>query len=83
VQKLLVHTRFRRRGLARRLMEALETSARQRKLSLLVLDTVEGDAAEQLYPQIGYQRAGEIPAYARSGAGGLDATVIFYKLLSD
>jgi acetyltransferase len=83
VQKLLVHTRFRRRGLARGLMEALETCARQRKLSLLVLDTVKGDAAEQLYPKIGYQRAGEIPAYARSGAGGLDATVIFYKLLSD
>jgi acetyltransferase len=83
VQKLLVHTRFRRQGLGHSLMLAVETQARQRKRSLLVLDTVKGDAAEQLYPKLGYWRAGEIPGYARNGNGKLDATVIFYKQLED
>jgi acetyltransferase len=83
VQKLLVHTRFRRQGLGRRLMQALEARAKERKLSLLVLDTVKGDTAEALYPKLGYQKAGEIPGYARRADGGLDATVLFYKLLDN
>lgn len=39
VQKLLVHTRWRRQGLARALMQAAEDEARQAGRSLLYLDT--------------------------------------------
>jgi acetyltransferase len=81
VQKLFVMRRFRRHGIARALMLALETEAIARGRSLLVLDTRVGDPAERLYEQVGYQRVGVIPAFARSVEGTLDATVLFYKTL--
>jgi acetyltransferase len=81
VQKLLVHSRYRQRGLGRRLMEAIEHEARQRGITLLVLDTIEGELAEQLYLKLGYVRVGEIPDYASFPDGRLWATVIFYKEL--
>ncbi len=49
VQKLLVHSAARRQGIARALMGAIEDVAREHDVSLLVLDTLRGDAAEQLY----------------------------------
>ncbi len=82
VAKLLVHTAFRRRGIARGLMAALEAEARRMQRTTLVLDTRQGDPSELLYTGIGYVKAGAIPAYCRSANGQLDATVIYYKLLS-
>ena len=82
VQKLFVMRRFRRRGVARSLMLALEAEAAASGRNLLVLDTRVGDPAEQLYQQVGYQRVGVIPAFARNAAGTLDATVLFYNTLS-
>ena len=81
VQKLLVHSRYRNQGLGRRLMEAIEHEAQQRGITLLVLDTIEGELAEQLYLKLGYIRVGEIPQYASFPDGRLWATVIFYKEL--
>jgi ribosomal protein S18 acetylase RimI-like enzyme len=81
VIKLFVHRRSRRQGLGVRLMEVVESVARSRDRTLLVLDTREGDAAELLYLRLGYQRAGVIPGYARSSNGELDATVFMYKQL--
>jgi acetyltransferase len=81
VQKLLVHSRYRNQGLGRRLMHAIELEARQRGITLLVLDTIEGELAEQLYLKLGYVRVGEIPNYASFPDGRLWATVIFYKEL--
>jgi ribosomal protein S18 acetylase RimI-like enzyme len=81
VQKLLVHSRYRNQGLGRRLMDAIEHEAQQRAISLLVLDTIEGEVAEQLYLKLGYVRVGEIPNYASFPDGRLWATVIFYKEL--
>jgi ribosomal protein S18 acetylase RimI-like enzyme len=81
VQKLLVHRAARRQGIARALMAAIEDTARQHDRSLLVLDTLRGDAAEQLYRQIGYVEAGEIPRYARGADGALHATVVFYRMV--
>lgn len=81
VQKLLVHTMHRGRGVARGLMQKAEEEALGCRRSLLVLDTVKGDTAERLYPRIGYERAGEIPFYARNEAGELETTVVFYKRL--
>lgn len=81
VQKLFVFTRQRRRGLGRQLMLAIEEIARELERTLLVLDTRQGDLAEQLYRKIGYNEVGSIPAYARSATGELQATIFFYKLL--
>ncbi len=81
VQKLLVHTRFRNRGVARALMAAAEEAARAAGRTLLVLDTEQGSAAERLYEKCGYTRSGVIPRFALGADGSLITTVVFYKLL--
>jgi ribosomal protein S18 acetylase RimI-like enzyme len=82
VRKLLVAPAFRRRGIARLLMQALEEQARSLPRSLLTLDTRSGDHAQALYLSLGYVVAGSIPAYALAPAGDrLDATTILYKQL--
>ncbi|RIK40508.1 MAG: GNAT family N-acetyltransferase [Chloroflexi bacterium] len=82
VQKLVVHTHFRRQGIGQRLMHAAEKAALSAGRTLLVLDTRRGDPSEQLYQQLGYSRAGVIPQYARNATGQLDDTVLYYRLLS-
>ncbi|ROR11158.1 N-acetyltransferase [Erwinia sp. JUb26] len=79
VIKLLVHPDARRRGIARELMRKAEARAVQAGRTLLVLDTRSGDVAEPLYRSLGWQVAGEIPCYAQSTAGVLDATTLMYK----
>lgn len=81
VAKLMVHSSFRRRGIAQALMNAIEAEAISAGRTTLVLDTREGDPSEALYMKLGYQRAGVIPEYARSTDGKLHATVFMYKLL--
>jgi ribosomal protein S18 acetylase RimI-like enzyme len=83
VQKLLVRTAARRRGLGTALMLTLEEEAAARGRHLLVLDTRAGDAAGRLYEKLGYVRAGVIPGYARSSAGRLHGTAIYYRDLRD
>lgn len=81
VQKVMVHTDYRQRGVGRGLMLALEAFAIQQGRSLLFLDTREGDAAEGLYQKLGYTRVGAIPNYARNPGGGFAATVVYYKIV--
>lgn len=81
--KLLVHPSARRRGIAHELMYRAEQRAREAGRSLLVLDTRSGDVAESLYRALGWQVAGQIPGYARSVEGVMDATTVMYKPLSD
>jgi acetyltransferase len=81
VQKLFVLSSQRRKGIGRALMQAVEQAARDERRTLLVLDTRQGDSAEQLHRTLGYCEAGVIPEYARNEAGTLDSTVIFYKAL--
>ena len=83
VQRVLVHTSARRKGIAEQMMRALEQLAREHGRSLLVLDTREGDAAELLYRKLSYTAAGVIPGYARSAGGALDGSVFYYKRLDD
>ncbi|MBO0698628.1 MAG: GNAT family N-acetyltransferase [Zavarzinella sp.] len=78
VEKLLVHTGSRRRGLGRALMLATEDAAAALGRHLLVLDTRAGDPAGRLYEQLGYVRAGVIPGYARASSGRLHGTAIYY-----
>jgi GNAT superfamily N-acetyltransferase len=80
VKKLLVHRRARGLGLGVALMEALETEARRRKLSLLTLDTASPEA-DRLYRRLGYVEAGVIPRYALFPDGRFCDTTIFWKAL--
>ena len=81
IAKLLVHRRARRRGIGRALMEEIERRAQAAGFTLLVLDTVRGDPAEQLYTTSGWQRVGVIPDYALYPDGRPCDTVVFYKRL--
>ncbi len=78
VIKLFVHRRARRRGIARALMLEVQSTARRLGRTLLLMDTRQGGEAEKLCQSLGYIRYGEVPSYARSGNGRLDATSFFY-----
>lgn len=81
IAKLLVHPKFRRRGIARALMVAVEQHAVAQKRSTLVLDTAN-ESAEILYESIGYKRVGSIPNFAMNAQNQqFEATTIMYKLL--
>jgi ribosomal protein S18 acetylase RimI-like enzyme len=79
----MVHPDFRRRGIGSLLMERAEAAAIAAGRTLIVLDTREGDPSNDLYRSLGYIEAGRIPQYARSASGALDATVLYYKELSN
>ena len=79
ITKLLVHRRARRRGVGRALMAEIEARAHAAGFTLLTLDTVRGDPAEQLYATAGWQRVGVIPDYALYPDGRPCDTVVFYK----
>jgi len=81
IEKLIVDIDSRGRGVAKALMKTLEEEATSRRRSLLVLDTRKGDDASQLYQNIGYCLAGEIPNFATNLAGQLESTLYFYKIL--
>lgn len=81
VQKLLVHSAARRRGLGQQLIQALELTARQKQRGMLYLDTEAGSGAEDFYRSLGYSKAGEIPDYACGPDGVYRATALYYKLL--
>ena len=81
IAKLLVHRSARKRGIAQLLMEQAESEARAEGKSLLVLDTVTGDAAERLYARLGWTKAGVIPGYALYPDGRPCDTTIFWKTL--
>lgn len=81
VAKMLVHRRARRRGIAGRLMAAVEDVARAEGRRVLVLDTVTGSDAERLYQRAGWTRVGEVPDYALMPDGPPCSTTFFYKTI--
>jgi GNAT superfamily N-acetyltransferase len=81
VAKMLVHSRARRRGIAQRLIQAVDDEARAEGKSVLVLDAVTGGDAERLYERVGWQRVGEVPKYALMPYGGFCSTTFLYKHL--
>ncbi|TCQ93037.1 MULTISPECIES: GNAT family N-acetyltransferase [Rahnella] len=81
VVKLMVHPDGRRKGLACKLMTAVEALAREEGKTLLVLDTVTGSPAQTLYENLGFTLSGTIPHYAMSTEGMLESTSVMYKLL--
>jgi acetyltransferase len=81
VQKLLVHPRARRQGIARALMQTAEARARELGRGLLYLDTEAGSGAEDFYRALGYTFIGGLPEYACSPDGEWRANAIYYKTL--
>jgi ribosomal protein S18 acetylase RimI-like enzyme len=75
----MVHPSYRRNGIAKLLMQAIEEAAKSDGRSLLVLDTRSGDPSNNLYKSLDYIEAGRIPHYARSSSGILDDTIFYYK----
>lgn len=81
IAKMLVHRRARRRGVAQRLLAAMDDAARAEGKSVLVLDTVTGGDAERLYERAGWQRVGVVPKYALMPDGAYCGTTFFFKHL--
>ncbi|KAJ7443869.1 hypothetical protein FB451DRAFT_1295243 [Mycena latifolia] len=82
IEKLLISPNFRRRGIARKLMEKLEEVARTNGRTLLTLDTETGSPGEMVYPKLGYIQLGIIPKYGLSPLdGSLIANTFFWKQL--
>ena len=81
VAKMLVHRKARRRGVAQKLMAALDAEARKEGRTVLVLDTVTGGDAERLYERAGWRRVGVVPKFALMPNGDYCATTFFYKHL--
>ena len=79
VAKVLVRSSARGRGVAAQLMGRIEDEARARGITVLVLDTVTGSAADRLYTRLGWQRVGPIPNYALLTDGTPCETTFFYK----
>jgi GNAT superfamily N-acetyltransferase len=81
IAKLLVHRSARNRGVAHLLMKHAESEARAEGKTLLVLDTVTGEAGDRLYTRLGWTRVGVIPGYALYPDGRPCATTVFWKAL--
>ncbi|HKK13748.1 MAG TPA: GNAT family N-acetyltransferase [Gammaproteobacteria bacterium] len=63
---LAVRPRYRRSGLGRRLVHWLEQSALTAGISVVYLETRDGNrGAQAFYRRLGYRRIGRVPAYYR------------------
>ena len=86
VQMLIVSPDFRNRGIARRLMEAVEGKVREtgKERALLTLDTTKDCEADlYLYPRLGWTKWGTLPGYGEvpDGSGRRVDGVYYYKIL--
>ena len=82
IAKLLVLRSARAHGIGRRLMEYVEEVSRSAGKTLLVLDTVTGEAGERLYLHLGWTAVGVIPGYALFPDGRPCDTTVFFKNLA-
>ena len=79
IGKVIVLASHRRRGIASALMTAAEERARADGRWLLVLDTVEGSAAEGLYRSLGWNVTGVVPNFAMNPDGVPQPATFFWK----
>lgn len=82
VGKVIVLSTYRRRGIGRKLMRAVEDEAQRAGKSLLFLDTETGSGAESMYRSLGWTAAGVIPDFAYRPDGQLRPTTFYYKRLN-
>lgn len=79
VGKMLVLESHRRKGVGRRLLDAVEALAREEGRTLLMLDTTLGSSGDLLYRSCGWVHYGIVPGHALSTLGVPTATAFFYK----
>ncbi len=79
IGKVIVRRSHRRRGIAAALMAAAEDRARADGRWLLILDTVQGSAAEALYRSLGWTAFGVVPNHALLPDGTPGPTTYFWK----
>jgi len=82
VAKMLVHTDFRRMGIAQRLLRHIERIAIDLNKTLMVLDTVTDSPAYIMYQKCGWTIVGDIPNYVLLPNGSPCSTTYFYKNLN-
>ena len=81
VEKLIVLRSWRRRGIARALLDELEDDAFVRGIDVLLLETAPGEPAEALYRATGFELTGLVPNAGKSAGGDFEDAVFYYKLL--
>jgi GNAT superfamily N-acetyltransferase len=82
VQKVIVTSRLHKHGIGKKLMTEVETYARNKGRTLLLLDTRANDAGERLYTACGWTCFGVVPAYAYSPDGSIEGTAFYFKQLT-
>lgn len=82
LDKLMVSSTDRHRGVATRLMAAAATAARARGLSLLTLGCVAGGTQQDFYEALGYTAVGTIPNFSLSPTGRPQGMTTLYQQLS-
>lgn len=81
VSKMIVAQAFRRQGVGAALLAAVEAEALARGRTTLVLDTISDSSAARLYERGGWQRIGEIAAYALMPDGKMAPTTVYARHL--
>lgn len=81
VEKLIVCTAMRGRGIGKALLKALEDAARLHGRSLLLINARRDDPAERLYKSMGYREFGIIPGYTICADGRRQDNVCMYREL--
>ncbi|CAG9990559.1 unnamed protein product [Clonostachys byssicola] len=81
VEMLMVSPHHRRKGIAKKLLSALESYAEEKERTLLQLSTDAGStAATHVYPAMGYIKFGTVPDYGiKPDTAELVAGEYFYK----
>jgi GNAT superfamily N-acetyltransferase len=81
VQRLVVGSAFRGRGIGRALLDAAVARAGELGLRVLWLTTHEDGVADGFYERCGWTRVGVIPAYAVLPDGSLGGNAFYYREL--
>lgn len=82
IAKMMVARHAQQRGIGAALLVAAEQLALAMGRTTLVLDTISGSAAARLYLRCGWERVGDIPAYALMPDGEMAPTTVFTKRLA-
>lgn len=82
IAKMITRPSFRKKGIAKKLLQYAEEIARGKGKWLVCLDTAADGGAAGLYEKMGYIRAGVIPDFALKPYGGLTPTIVYYKHLN-
>ena len=81
VRKIMTHPKYRRQGIALRILAQLEAVARDRGVLILTLRTHVESAASILYSKMNWVLMGTVPNYATGPDGSLHPVSFFYKEL--